>query len=274
MHTFNRATTFPYPAAVTMFPAPPIPSSHESEPSRFAGLRPGPIGKILACAAALVAVALAAWDIVDIATQETLTFTYVARSGKGFMDQQLLIGNDGGNAVTPFLSFAALNGAGERLPGVTVRTVYGSDHGGLVVLPGGGSDVLIFDGPFADQVADVKVTVEGAPVVRFPSVRSEVEVTPVDGQGLSTTRDSRFAAVELTNTNDVPVTVRLIYVVWSNPGPGQTQQAETVTPLGNPIEVPGDGSVTVPMAGLAHDANAAAVAENRSASIKAYFATA
>jgi hypothetical protein len=254
-----------------MFPAPPIPASHESQPSRFVGLRARPLGKALFGAAALAAVALVASEIVDIVGYEPLTFSYVARAGDAEMDQQLLIGNDGPQPVAPTLTFAALNSDGDRLAGVTVTTLFGSDHGGLVVVPGGAIDVLVFGGQGADQVADVKVTVDEAPAVDFPQVSTYVDVTPFDGKGLSTTRNSRFASVQLTNTNTSAVTVRLVYVVWSDPDPGQTQQAERVTPVGDLIEVPGNGSVMVPITGQAHAANETAFAEHRSASIKAYF---
>ncbi|MBB4763043.1 hypothetical protein [Actinoplanes digitatis] len=258
---------------MAMFPSPPIPSSHESRPSRFAGMRAGPIGKILIGVVALTVAGLVTWDIVDTSTRERLTFTYVSQPGDGMMDQLLLIDNDDATAVTPTLSFTALDGSGEPLPGVTVTTAYGSDRGGLVVPPGGGYDVLIFGGQPAGEVADVRVTVDDAPTVRFPSHSDEVDVTALDDQGLSTTGDGRIAAVELTNTNGVPVTVRLVYLVWSDSEPGQPQQAETVTPIGDLIEISGDGRVTVPVTGQADAANRAAVAANRSASVKAYFAT-
>ncbi|MEV4639926.1 hypothetical protein AB0J80_21520 [Actinoplanes sp. NPDC049548] len=258
---------------MTMFPTPPIPSSHESRPSRFAGLRAGPLGKTVAGVAALVLVAVAIGTIVGMATRETLRFQYVAVAGEDMMNQQLLIDYDGGSPVTPTLSFTAYDGAGHSLPKVRVRTMFGSDHGALVILPGGGFDVLIFDGPSADQVADVKVTVDDAPTVRFPLVESFVDVTPLDREGATVTRNDRIASVEVTNPNGLPVTVRLVYVVWNDPEPGKTQQAETVTPVGGLITVPGDDSVTVRMSGPADAANGKAVARNRPASIKAYFTT-
>jgi hypothetical protein len=263
-----------YAAGVTMFPTPPVPSSHESRPSRFAGLRAGPIGKVLVGAVALTVAGLAAWDIVDTASSDTLTFSYAAHPGEDLLDQQLLIDNRSPYAVTPALSLTALDDSGEPLPGVTVTTVFGSDHGGLVVPPGGGYDVLIFDGPRAAEVADVEVAVDDAPTVPFPPVDTEVDVAALDGQGLSTTHDRRIAAVRLTNGNGIPVTVRLVYVVWSDPAPGGAQQAETVTPVGDLIEVPGDGGVSVAMKGPADAVNRAVVAGHRWASVLAYFATA
>jgi hypothetical protein len=256
-----------------MFHTPPVPSSHESRPSRFTGLRAGPAGKAFIGVVVLAMVGLAVWDIADTATSDDLTFTYVARSGDDAMDQQLLISNHSSYMMAPILSFTALSGSGDSLPGVTVTGLFGSDHGGLVVPPGENLDVLIFDGPLADQVADVRVTVDDDPTVRFPAVDSWVDVTLLDGRGLSTTRDSRISAVKLTNDNLRPVTVRLVYVVWSDPAARHTQQAETVTPIGDLIEVPADGTVTVPVTGPADAVNRAAVAGHRSASVKAYFAT-
>jgi hypothetical protein len=231
------------------------------------------IGTVAFGAVALAAVALAVMAIVENSGDETLTFTYVAQSGTGRMDQQLAIDNDGPQPVAPMLTFAALDSTGERLSGVTVTTIFGSDRGELVVLPGENNDVLIFGGPGADQVADVKVTVDEAPAVDFPPVSTDVDVTPLDGKGLSVARNGRFVSVALTSANALAVTVRLVYVVWSDPGPGRTQQAELVTPLGDLIEVPGEGSVTVPITGAADVANQTAVADGHSASIKAYFST-
>ncbi|MEU4217931.1 hypothetical protein [Actinoplanes sp. NPDC026623] len=259
---------------MTMFPSPPVPSSHESEPSRFTGFQPGRFGKVLLGAAVVVVLGLGVWEVVDTVTDDDLEFSYAARSGDDFADQQLLIRNGRGVPVAPILRFTALNGDGDTLPGVTVTTVCGSDRGSLVVLPHGSSDVLIFGGPLADQVADVEVTVDDAPAVDFPSVDSAVEITAFDDEGLSTTGYSRISGVKVTNTNGLPVTVRLVYIVWTDPETGTAQQAETVTPVGDLITVPADGSVTVPMTGPADAANAAAVAGDRAAGVEACYSAA
>jgi hypothetical protein len=65
-----------------------------------------------------------------------------------------------------------------------------------------------------------------------------------------------------------------VYIVWTDPETGTAQQAETVTPVGELITVPADGSVTVPMTGPADAANAAAVAGDRAAGVEACYSAA
>ncbi|HEX5541824.1 MAG TPA: hypothetical protein VFX60_09710 [Micromonospora sp.] len=186
------------------------------------------------------------------------------------MNQVLVIDNAGHRSVAPTLEFTALDSYGEALSDVWVTTVFGSDLGDLVVPPGESADVLVFEGAGSDRVEDVRVFVKDAAVVDFPLIRSDVEVEPLDAEGRPVTRNDRFTSVALHNDNPDPVAVRLVYIIWTDPPPSRTQQAERVLPVGDLIVVPARGTVTVPMEGEADLANAMA-AGRVAASIKAYF---
>ncbi|HEY0696236.1 MAG TPA: hypothetical protein VGD43_00320 [Micromonospora sp.] len=203
-------------------------------------------------------------------SQGELSFAYTATSGTGYMNQTLSIVNNGDRTLQPRLRIAAVDRRGEFLPNTSVSTVFGSDVGRLVVPPIGAVDVLIFGGPGLDRVADVRVTAWNVQEIDFARIESEVRVQPLDEAGQPVTRDDLFTSVVLANDNAESVTVRLVYVVWDEPLPGRTQQAQDVVPVVDLVTVPGVGSVRVPVVGDAKAANqrAAGVVP---ASIKAYF---
>jgi hypothetical protein len=64
-----------------------------------------------------------------------LTCQYRSIAEPGFMDQVLSIGNSGGTAVAPTLTLVPLDRTGKAIPGLSVRTAFGSDHGMVVVPP-------------------------------------------------------------------------------------------------------------------------------------------
>ncbi|MFD4688940.1 hypothetical protein [Streptomyces sp. NPDC058463] len=90
----------------------------------------------------------------------------------------------------------------------------------------------------------------------------------MDGAEIS--RFERFSKVELTNDNDFPVFVRVVYILWDQPDEGETQQAVEVTPVGGLTEVPASGTAVLDVTGEAK----AAVERNSggpAVSIKAYY---
>jgi hypothetical protein len=199
-----------------------------------------------------------------------LSFSYVGDSGVDeTMNQQLTIKNTSPGSVVPVLSFTALDKNHQVLPEVKVATVYGSDRGNLVVPYGTSIDILRFSGSGGHDVADVRVTVPSAAAARISAGVHDVKAQALDSQGRDITKFERFSAVKLTNEDDIPVSVRIAYILWDQPPEGVTQQAAEVTPVGGLTEVPAHGTAVVQVTGDA----AAAVARNSggpAVSLKAY----
>ncbi|MFC8448954.1 hypothetical protein [Kitasatospora sp. NPDC057223] len=172
-------------------------------------------------------------------------------------------------SVIPVLAFTALDKNHEAQPQVTVSTVYGSDHGDLVTPYGTSIDILRFSGTGAYDAADVRVTVQSAAAARIPAGLHDVKTQALDGDGHEITKFERFSAVRLTNEDDIPVSVRIAYILWDQPLHGDTQQATEVTPIGGLTRIPAHGTAVVEVT-----ADAAAEASrnsNRAAvSLKAY----
>ncbi|MGW4295650.1 hypothetical protein ACWEH1_21725 [Micromonospora chersina] len=198
-----------------------------------------------------------------------LRFEFAPTTGDGYMNQLLTIYNDGTRLLAPTLEFTALDAARNPLPAVRVSTVYGSDRGSLVVPPGGGVDVLVFSGEGALSAEDVTVSVRTAEVVDAPVVGVEPVVTPMDDSGRALDRNSRFTAVSLRNDDSEPMSVRLVYIVWTEPEGDERQQAEQVVPVGDLIVLPPKQNTLVPVTGAARTAVEGA-AGRVPASIKAY----
>jgi hypothetical protein len=188
-----------------------------------------------------------------------LSFRYTATSGTDDMDQLLEIDNGSGESLVPTLRFTPLDQNEQPVPGVTVTTVYGSDQGRLVVGPEGYADALVFHGAKADEVADVRVDVARLTVAKQAvGPVEELQPTLEDAAGNPVDDPAQpFAEVSLSNVNDTPLTVRVVYIVWQESPTGESQQAREVISVGGLITVPASGNATVPVAGDA----AAAVAE-------------
>ncbi|GAA3011331.1 hypothetical protein GCM10020229_23560 [Kitasatospora albolonga] len=204
------------------------------------------------------------------ASAPPLTFRYQARGEHEFIDQTLIIGNDGRTSVAPTLAITAVDATGKDLPDVRVTTAYGSDRGGLVVQPGGGYDVLAFGGPGAEQVAEVKVTVKESAPADLPADATAVEAKPADASGRPMTKFDPFEQVLLKNPNTTPVSVRVVYLVYDKPKPGTPQQTTAVIPIGGLTTIPPGGTSSVPVTGDA----AAAVrqySDGPAVSVKTYF---
>jgi len=58
---------------------------------------------------------------------------------------------------------------------------------------------------------------------------------------------ARFAAggIQVENANDTEVDAQVVFIIWSRPGKGQSQQAVQVLPIGGVTHVPARGKVTV-----------------------------
>ncbi|MFD8734828.1 hypothetical protein ACFV06_07880 [Streptomyces sp. NPDC059618] len=201
--------------------------------------------------------------------KQALTFTYDRHSADDYIDQQLFIKNDNGNSVVPVLAFTALDRHRHPLPGVKVRTVYGSDSGRLVVPYGWSSDILRFSGPGEHQVYDVRVTVAHLATAKVRAGIREVPTQTLNAAGLAVSKFSRFAAVRLVNTDAFPVAVRVAYLVYDQPSGGDPQQAISVTPVGGLVRIPAGGTAIVKVTGDATRA-VARYSDGPAVSVKAY----
>ncbi|MFE6038658.1 hypothetical protein [Streptomyces sp. NPDC056452] len=204
---------------------------------------------------------------------QLLSFRYVADSGEDdTMNQVLEINNVSWSSLAPVLTFEALDKNRRVLHDVEVKTVYGSDRGALVVPQGQFYDVLRFSGIGQEDVVDVRVTVGSVAMTRLPASQGEFEVPTqaVDSRGRDMSRFERFAGVKLTNDNDFPVTVRVVYIVWDQPEEGDTQQAVEVTPVGGLTVVPAGSTETVKVTGAAKAAVARS-SDGPAVSIKTFY---
>ncbi|MER6593195.1 hypothetical protein ABT214_15350 [Micromonospora purpureochromogenes] len=234
--------------------------------------RPGRAAPLLAqVVAGLVATLLLAGCglVVRPRPAAALRFEFAPTTGDGYMNQVLTIFNEGTQVLAPTLEFTALDAAGRALPSVRVATVFGSDRGRLVVPPGAGVDVLTFTGAGARAAEDVTVSVRTAEPVDAPAVDVVPVVTPVDDGGRVLDRNSRFTAVSVRNDDSEQMSVRLLYIIWTDPPADQRQQAERVVPVGDLIVLPPKHTTLVPVTGEARAAVADA-AGRAPTSIKAY----
>ncbi|MFI2204425.1 hypothetical protein ACH47Z_27295 [Streptomyces sp. NPDC020192] len=179
------------------------------------------------------------------------------------------IRNTNSDTVVPVLALTALDRHGHQLPGVRVRTVYGSDSGRLAVPYGWGYDILRFSGPGEHQVYDVRVTVAHLAPAKARAGIHPVTTQPLDAAGRAVSRFSRFTAVRVTNTDAFAVAVRVAYLVYDQPAEGETQQAISVTPIGGLVRVPADGTAVVEVTGAAARA-VARYSDGPAVSVKAY----
>nr|WTA70813.1 hypothetical protein OHB51_17340 [Micromonospora sp. NBC_00855] len=244
----------------------PIPLSPMSRPTRRALAGAAPVVVV----GGLLATLLAGCGLIarpDPAA--ALRFQFEATSGDGYMNQILTIFNDSTRALAPILEFTALDASRAPLPMVTVTTVYGSDQGRVVVPPGEGMDVLVFSGDGAHLAEDVTVSVRTTETAEGRAAQVDPVVTPMDDSGRILDRGSPFTAVSVRNNAREPMSVRLVYIIWTVPEGDERQQAERVVPIGELIVVPPRQSTLVPVAGEAR-ATVAEAAGVVPTSIKAY----
>ena len=159
------------------------------------------------------------------------------------MSQLLEISNDGGRAVTMEAEFIPLDSSSQPIRGVDAMGNFGSERGQMIIWPGDSVDVVRFSG--ADvQVDGLRVIVESVELVRDPLAPEYVEAIPVDDSG-SEAVPSEAVEFVLKNPNDVSATVGLTCLIWDNPPPERSQQAEVALPIATSVPVPARGEVAV-----------------------------
>ena len=160
------------------------------------------------------------------------------------MSQLLEISNDVGRAVTMEAEFIPLDSSGQPIRGVDAMGNFGSERGQMIIWPGDSVDVVRFNGGADVQVDGLRVIVESVELVRDPLAPEYVEAIPVDDSG-SEAVPSEAVEFVLKNPNDVSATVGLTCLIWDNPPPERSQQAEVVLPIATSVSVPARGEVTV-----------------------------
>lgn len=167
-----------------------------------------------------------------------LRFAYFGVADTGMLDQTVTITNPSTDfSATPTLSFQALDANSNPLIGVSVTTVFGSDKG-LVVAPANYEvfDILRFEGADAGDVKDVKVTIEKMLTVE-DSGTTYPEVDYLDAQGHSVEYPYEAHTVRVSNPGASDYVVRLVGITWNRPLEGRSQQALTVSAVGDPVRV-------------------------------------
>lgn len=177
--------------------------------------------------------------------EEALSFDFELRGGEQFIDQGLTITNAGTQPLRFEAVLTAVDEAGEPLDEVEVETLYGSQVGELVVVPGRDLDIVTFTGPGAERAADVDVELEAVEPVEFPEVTSPVEAVAVDARGRPVRYPGLLSEVQLRNPNDAAVEVRTVYIVFEPPADGVPQQAAAVAEIAGRTTVPAGGRATL-----------------------------
>lgn len=157
-----------------------------------------------------------------------LSFSYRGSADPGFIDQTLTITNRGGRSVAPTLEFVPVDANGREIPDIAVTTVFGSDRGDLVVLGGENYDILRFEGPNRERVANVTVSVADVRSIDLAPDTEPPDVEPL-ARGVVVSAGEQFDAVQITNDADVRFQVRVLLIEWDESEPGISQQAASVT---------------------------------------------
>lgn len=181
------------------------------------------------------------------------TFSYVAKGDPGFMDQTLDIHSSAEVPVLLTAEISALDDNGQVQEGVDVGTVFGSDVGRMIVMPGANLDIVVFDAENGGTTQDLRVEVHAVTPVDGPAQTGWVEVVASDSDGTETQDPDRFTHVALRSDNDTPATVCAVYLVWGDVAPGDSQQAAEVIELLPPTTAAADSDTFVELpADLVH----------------------
>lgn len=174
---------------------------------------------------------------VAVPAEVPLTFAYAGVNAPGLIDQTLSITNASEVAKAPVLVIVPLDADGGELSDVVVQTAFGSDAG-RVVAPADTVvlDVLRFKGKDADAVVDVRVDVtdEGTLADDVPPA-NDLVVDRFDRQGKAS--DGRTASLEVANTYDAPITVRIVGIEYGFTEADASAQFHRLTELAGPVTI-------------------------------------
>ncbi|RPF21751.1 hypothetical protein [Myceligenerans xiligouense] len=202
---------------------------------------------------------------------DELSFSFDRTNGQGYMDQTLAIVSETRQRMVIKAAVAVFDESGEVLPDVQVRSVYGALVANMVIGPGENIDVLIFDGPGATAVHDVRVLQVDAIPVDASAWEAPVDAVPLDGDGVPLDYPAGYSKVTLENPNGESADVRVVAIVWNNPETGETQQAQDVIELSQLITVPPGGKIVIDVEQSMQDLISGYAGTN-ALSVKAYYA--
>ncbi len=160
--------------------------------------------------------------------------------------------------AVPTVRYVPVDQDGEPVADAKVTPALGSDLGLLAIPPGGlRGDLLIISGPASDSVADVVVSVERLVLIDSPlsmDAANSIGFERLDEDGTLTDEVRRAAAYEYTNTTDVDVLVRTVFI---NMRQGAENEAPGVYPTGAIVMIDGviaaGSTERLPVAGAAID---------------------
>jgi hypothetical protein len=179
------------------------------------------------------------------ASAPDLRFEFELLAGENEIDQTMTIENPGETSLAPVLEYTALDASGDPMPGIAVKTAYGSDSGRLVV-PAGWAvlDVLRFEGPGARKVEDVEVRVREADEVAIEPPTEEPQIQRL-AKGRPVEYEHLFDSFRVTNPGDAEVDVRVVLIEYELPPEGESQQWVRVTELAPLTNVPAGDKKTI-----------------------------
>lgn len=204
----------------------------------------------------------------DLADRISVSYEHFGEPG--VIDQALTVSSAAGVPVVVEATLEPLDASGDVVPDVEVSSVFGAMAGGQVIVPGETVDFLVYAGPGAGKVRDVRLVEPRVRQVDFPRVTELVDAVPLDERGHELDYPEGYAFVALQNPNAAPVTVGVVAIVWDNPAEGRAQQALKVIPLSNPTEVEARGDTTVEVTPRLRGRILRA-AEGHAMSLKAFF---
>lgn len=201
---------------------------------------------------------------------DELSFSFERVAAPGNMDQTLSIVNEARQSLVINADVEAVDSSGDVLPDVRVESVYGSMVANMVIGPGENIDLLVFDGPGAASVDDVRVTRLEATPVEASAWPTPVDAVPLDNDGLPLDYPADFSKIALRNPNDESTDVRVVAIIWDNPETGQPQQAQELIDLSQLITVPREGKIVVDVDRSTQEA-IAEYANTNAVSLKAHY---
>lgn len=168
----------------------------------------------------------------------SLTFAFRSIGPSGYIDQTLEVSNNATKGVRPTLKIVPLDAAGQRVPGITVQTAFGTDRG-KVAVPARASvlDIVRFVGRRRYEVEDVRVSVRQATPADIAPQTEPVEVTRLAADGREVAADEPVQALRVDNPNSGPVVVRVVLVTYDLPPDGEPQHYESAISLPGRLQV-------------------------------------
>jgi hypothetical protein len=168
--------------------------------------------------------------------RQPIRFDFSLVGSNGVLDQMMTLHYRGKTTAVPTIRYEALNGRGQRLADVSVRSCYGTDRGEMALTPGENTDLLYLRGDGAHLTADVAAEV----VDLRPQQRRENPVTQVvqlDDQGSELPSGGGFHHLAVLNPWSAEAWCRVVAIALDSPQAGPQGALEVVAMTSEPIVV-------------------------------------